>query len=442
MKRFLSVLIALCFISISTTAQKVKQEKIKKSKLEKGMYAVFETNRGTILCKLEFEKTPMTVANFVGLAEGDLVAYDTIKITEPFYDGLVFHRVVPNFVIQGGDPTGTGAGSPGYKFYDETREDLTHSGPGILSMANSDPRNSKPNYGNLGNTNGSQFFITHKETPHLDGLHTVFGHVIKGQDVVNAIQQGDTMYRVKIIRKGKEAKKFDATEELANGIKAAKDNAVARFVSEAQLAEDQKDFMVAKRMYELALNIDPENEQVKGKIESINEQIRKEEAERKAYIDMISKMSEDQYKEYMFKEVKKLYPDAQQTASGLVYIIHNKGVGEVGEEGATMSVHYNGTFRTDGKKFDSSYDRGQPMEFRYKVNRMIPGFEEGLKMIAKGGKATLYIPYFLAYGAAGRGQAIPQYADLVFEIEMIDLKPAPEIEEHQHFEGDGHNHDH
>ncbi|AWM14459.1 hypothetical protein DI487_11735 [Flavobacterium sediminis] len=165
---------------------------------EEGLFAEIKTNQGTILLSLDFKKTPVTVANFVSLAEGKNDFVDEKLKGKPFYDGLKFHRVIANFMIQGGDPDGTGAGGPGYNFTDEIT-DLTHEGPGILSMANAGA-----------NTNGSQFFITHKETPWLDGKHTVFGHVVEGQDVVDKIKQGDVIEKITIIKKGKEAKKFKA----------------------------------------------------------------------------------------------------------------------------------------------------------------------------------------------------------------------------------------
>lgn len=168
--------------------------------MENGLYANFTTSKGEVIVKLHFDKTPGTVGNFVALAEGKQP--NSVKAEgEPFYDKLTFHRVIPNFMVQGGDPNGDGRGGPGYKFEDEIHPELSHDKPGILSMANAGP-----------NTNGSQFFITHTETPWLDGKHTVFGEVIKGQDVVDAIEQGDELKSLKIERLGEEAKNFDAAK--------------------------------------------------------------------------------------------------------------------------------------------------------------------------------------------------------------------------------------
>ncbi|VAV85726.1 Peptidyl-prolyl cis-trans isomerase, partial [hydrothermal vent metagenome] len=168
--------------------------------MQDGLYAKFNTTKGEILVALEYKKTPGTVGNFVALAEGNLE--NSIKPQgTPYYDGLKFHRVIPDFMIQGGCPQGTGTGNPGYKFDDEFHPDLKHDTPGILSMANSGP-----------GTNGSQFFITHIPTAWLDGKHTVFGKVVKGQDIVDAITQEDNIESIEIVRVGAEAKAFNAVE--------------------------------------------------------------------------------------------------------------------------------------------------------------------------------------------------------------------------------------
>ena len=174
--------------------------------LKDGLYADFKTSKGTIVVRLEPEKTPLTVVNFVGLAEGTLKP--TTRAGQPFYDGLVFHRVIPDFMIQGGDPEGTGRGGPGYRFMDEIDPSLKHDGPGVLSMANAGP-----------GSNGSQFFITHKATPWLDGKHTVFGRVVKGQDVVNKIEKGDKIEKLTIVRVGEKAKALKADQETFDKLK-------------------------------------------------------------------------------------------------------------------------------------------------------------------------------------------------------------------------------
>lgn len=193
--------------------------------MQEGIYARFSTPRGEITLKLEHEKTPLTVANFVGLAEGK-IENEAKDAGQPYYDGLSFHRVIADFMIQGGDPTGSGAGGPGYKFVDEIHPDLKHDKAGVLSMANAGP-----------GTNGSQFFITHGATPWLDGKHTVFGSVVEGIEVVNAIKQGDKMDKVEIIRQGAEAEAWDAAAVFAEWFdKQAEIEAAAQKAEEAKMA--------------------------------------------------------------------------------------------------------------------------------------------------------------------------------------------------------------
>lgn len=360
----LSTLISLG-TSFTATAQK--------DDLAPGIYAKFETTKGIILVQLEYQKTPMTVANFVGLAEGKFTTPDSV-FTKPFYDGLKFHRVIPDFMIQGGDPAGNGSGGPKHRFADEIHPDLKHTGPGILSMANAGP-----------GTNGSQFFITHKETPWLDGKHTVFGHVIQGQDVVNAIAQGDEMTKVSIIRVGKEAKAWNASDNYA------------KVYAEKKKEEDAKRAELSK----------------------------KETLERDR-VEKVKKMSQDEYKTYLLAEVQKKYPTAMQTASGLVYVIDAPGDGSKIEKGNQATTHCRGTF-LDGTKFWSTYDDNgaQPLVFGHGMAQMIQGYDEAITLIGKGGKGTFVLPYWMAYGAAGRAPAIPPYADLQFVIELTDFKPAP-----------------
>ncbi len=197
--------------------------------MENGIYAKFNTAKGAILIKLTYEKTPGTVGNFVALSEGNL-ENNAKPQGKGFYDGLKFHRVIKNFMIQGGCPQGTGTGSPGYKFDDEFHPDLRHDSPGVLSMANSGP-----------GSNGSQFFITHTATPHLDDMHTVFGKVVEGQDVVDAIAQGDVIDSVEIIREGEAAKNWNAVEAFRTfeGSRAKRDAA------EKEAAEEKMEKLAA-----------------------------------------------------------------------------------------------------------------------------------------------------------------------------------------------------
>ena len=194
--------------------------------MEEGLFAVILTSKGEITIQLEFEKTPGTVGNFAGLATGK-IKNDIRPIGEPYYNGLKFHRVINNFMVQAGCPLGTGTGDPGYKFDDEFNVDLKHNRPGILSMANAGP-----------STNGSQFFITHVETPWLDNKHTVFGHVINGMDIVNSISQDDEIISVNINAVGEKAQAFDPAQAFEDFNKSKADRIKKEKEKELKILND------------------------------------------------------------------------------------------------------------------------------------------------------------------------------------------------------------
>jgi peptidylprolyl isomerase len=238
----------------------------KEAALGNGLFARISTDKGDIVVQLEFQKTPLTVCNFVALAEGKM----NITGGKPYYDGLTFHRVIADFMIQGGDPQGTGSGGPGYRFPDEIHPTLKHDGPGILSMANAGP-----------GTNGSQFFITHKDTPWLDGKHTIFGKVVEGQNVVNAIQQGDKMNKISIIRNGSLANQFKADQATFDSL--LRDiNATAADKTRAQRDAD-------------------------------------------------------------ITQINTKYPNAVQTPSGIWYVVQRAGTGVKPASGKTVRVSYTGS---------------------------------------------------------------------------------------------------
>lgn len=349
--------------------------------LEDGIYAEIITNQGPIVAKLYYQATPMTVASFVSLAEGKSTLADSTyrKDNKGFYDGLIFHRVIKDFMIQGGDPTGTGSGGPGYNFPDEIVDSLQFDSKGLLAMANSGP-----------NTNGSQFFITLKETPWLNGLHTIFGEVVIGQDVVDAIGQVETatgdkpvedvvMKEVNIIKKGNKAEDFNAPEVL-----------------------DQKI----------------------GEAEAAAKEAEKKKAEQMAVVS---------------KKYEELKPEATELESGLQMYYLEEGEGKKPEVGETVLIYYKG-YLPSGELFDTNVealatkmgvfdprrkDMGgyEPMPTKFSPeSRMIPGFTEGIMEMNVGDKAILYIPAHLGYGKRGRLPVIQPNADLIFEVEMVGIQ--------------------
>jgi len=349
------------------------------SDLKDGLYAQIETNKGNILVQLEFKKTPVTVANFVTLAEGNNKYVNEKFKGKPFYDNLKFHRVIADFMIQGGDPLGDGSGDTGYKFKDEIT-DLVFDKGGLLAMANSGP-----------GTNSSQFFITHKETPWLNGLHTIFGHVVEnGMETVNAIVQNDDIKSISIIRKGEAAKKFDAVKVFSNFFANEEQN-----LKKQALIEDQN-----KKLY--------------------LEKYRPVIASKIAYFN-------------------KLRETSATTRSGLQFIIVKKGKGKKPVLGSEIYINYAG-FLEDGTLFDTSSEKvatdfGKldkqradakqylPIPFQAgKKDGMIPGFIEGIENISFGDKAVLFIPARLGYGEAGAGNVIPPNANIIFEIELLETK--------------------
>nr|WP_298999364.1 peptidylprolyl isomerase [uncultured Allomuricauda sp.] len=366
---------SLCIISLlALTFFGCKSSKY--AELGDGIFADIQTNQGDIVVKLEHQKTPVTVANFVSLAEGNSPFVSDDLKDKPYYDGLIFHRIIKDFMIQGGDPTGTGSGNPGYKFKDEFHDSLSHSKKGILSMANSGPK-----------TNGSQFFITHKETPWLDGRHTVFGEVVLGMDVVDSIANVETgtdgrdkpnvdviMNKVEIVRQGKEAKKFDAVQIMG-------------------------DYFEEEKQVEAAFK----------------------------------KMIED-----LVTEFEQQKETAEETSSGLKIQKITEGTGEQPKVGQNVLVNYAG-WLADGTLFDSNeediavkfnkFDSRRkeqggyfPVPMQYSPEaRLIPGFKEGLQNMKVGDKVRLFIPPHLGYGAQGGGP-IPPNADLIFDLEITGIQ--------------------
>nr|WP_288833087.1 peptidylprolyl isomerase [uncultured Flavobacterium sp.] len=374
------ILFLAFFALLTVQAQETSKKAVKKTAAvkEEGIFATINTTKGAIVLQLEFEKTPVTVANFISLAQGknEFVTDSKLK-GKPFFDGLKFHRVISDFMIQGGDPQGTGAGGTGYSFKDEFIPELKFDKGGILAMANSGPK-----------TNGSQFFITHKDTPWLNGKHTIFGHVVEGMDVVNKIAQDDIIKNIIIIQKGALAKKFKAEKVFAN-----------------------------------YYNNKAEEERKEAEAKAAAEKIQKEK---------IAALITEKVNNFNSQKAT-----ATTTPSGLMYKITQKGSGAKPAAGTTVYFHYSGFFE-DGNLFDSSitevaktYDKYNEMRFMQggynpfpfeigKKDGMIPGFIEAINLLSFGDKMTAFIPAKLAYGESGAGGVIPPNATLIFELEIFD----------------------
>lgn len=313
--------------------------------LKDGLYAELETTRGTVLVELKYDKAPLAVTNFIGLAEGTIASNKPEG--EPFYDGLTFHRVVEDFVVQTGDPEGDGTGGPGYRFPNEIDESLSHDAAGVVALANRGP-----------NTNGSQFFITRGPAPWLDGQYTIFGEVVQGQDAVDAIEKGDTLEEVNIIRKGESARGFETDQ-------AAFDRRLA------QVEADRK------------------------------------EAQRRTVGQQLT-------------YVKRNWPDATEAEEGLRYVVDREGTGPSPQKGDTVAVHYTG-YLLNGMPFESTENQDGPVEFEVGAGKVIPGWDRTLLDMQVGEKRTAIIPPNLAYGASGAQGVIPPNSFLVFEVELVDI---------------------
>ena len=337
------ILIAVCFTSCKSAKYKDLQD---------GVYADVVTNKGDVLLKLYAKDVPMTVANFVSLAEGTNTKVEGSLKGKPYYDGIRFHRVISNFMIQGGDPTGTGSGNAGYKFADEFPTDslgnlfYKHDKKGVLSMANPGP-----------NSNSTQFFITHKATPWLDRRHSIFGKVEKGLEILDSIQQNDTILKVDIIRVGKFA-----------------DNFVASKVFETELEGIQK--------------------------------------KEKDYSDKLEKLKVAFLKE---KGIEK----SVKTDSGLKILVLKVGEGKRFNRAIPATMNYTISLAS-GKLIQSTEGNPKPFVFTLDKQPMIAGVTEALLDMREGDKKRLFIPYYLGYGEELYGP-FPQKSDIVFDLELIKV---------------------
>lgn len=366
-KNFLIAIAAISLSSCTPIYKKMNVDKETYEGLKDGLYANFQTSKGNMIVKFEDKKAPVTVANFVGLAEGKIENKAKAKGV-PYYDGTIFHRVIKDFMIQGGDPKGTGMGDPGYKFDDE-KNDLQHTRKGILSMANSGP-----------NTNGSQFFITEVATPWLDGRHTIFGEVVNGKEVIDSIANVEkgpqdkpktdiVLEKVSVFTKGDEYKNYDAAAIFNEG---------------------------------------------KGKIQENNKAAM-------AKIEADKKKKAEEFAANQQKLVDDLKAGMQVTPSGLYYKITKTTDGIAPQRGDEVAVHYAGKL-VDGTEFDSSFKRNQPIDIPIGVGQVIKGWDEGIMLLKEGEAATLLIPSDLGYGSAGAGGVIPPNAWLIFDVELVSVK--------------------
>ena len=363
----IATITAISLTSCNSIYKKMNVDKEMYASLNDGLYANFQTSKGNMIVKFEDQDAPVTVANFVGLAEGKIDNKAKAKGV-PFYDGTIFHRVIKDFMIQGGDPQGTGMGDPGYKFEDE-KNSLEHTGKGILSMANSGP-----------NTNGSQFFITEVATPWLDGRHTIFGKVVNGIEVVDAIAN---------VEKGAQDK--------------PKTDVVLEKVSVFYKGDAYKNYDAAKLFNEGKSKIQENNKAITAKIEADK---KKKEAE---------------FAANQQKLVDDLKAGMQVTPSGLYYKITKTTAGAVPQKGDQVSVHYAGKL-VDGTEFDSPFKRNQPIDIAIGIGQVIKGWDEGILLLKEGETATLLIPSELGYGSAGAGGVIPPNAWLIFDVELVKVK--------------------
>lgn len=340
--------------------------------LEDGLYADMNTDRGNIIMKLYPEQVPLTVANFVTLAEGtNPMVPDSIK-GKKYYDGLGFHRLVPDFIVQGGDPAGTGSGPlPGYKFRNELVKELRHDSKGIVSMAN----------GGGTSTNGSQFFITYKPAPWLDGFtntgelkdcskprtscHSVFGKVVKGMEVLDSLVKYDMIKNVTIVRKGAKAKEFDAVKVFETEIARGPEIEKAR-IAKIQAAEKVRyeKFLADKEVFHKKMGIDK----------------------------------------------------ATKLASGVQVITFKKGKGKKFNPEVAAAMDYS-IYLANGKLIQSTEGK-TPFTFTLSQRPMIAGVDAALKKMRIGEKVRLFIPYYLAYGERGGGP-FPPKADIIFDLELV-----------------------